>query len=82
MQLGLVGVDFLTESQRYYPGDSEAAHILGSVNIDNQGTAGIEESLDRDGVAALQTFGIARDRELTPVKLSIDARFSTQCTPN
>jgi cell division protein FtsI (penicillin-binding protein 3) len=74
MQLGLVGVDFLTESQRYYPGDSEAAHILGSVNIDNQGTAGIEESLDRDGVAALQTFGIARDRELTPVKLSIDAR--------
>jgi len=74
MQLGLVGVDFLTESQRYYPGDREAAHILGSVNIDNQGTAGIEKSLDRDGVAALQTFGIARDRELTPVKLSIDAR--------
>lgn len=74
MQLGLVGVDFLTESRRYYPGEREAAHILGSVNIDNQGTAGIEKSLDRDGVAVLQTFGIARGRELTPVKLSIDAR--------
>src|SRR5262249_32042478 len=39
MHLGIPGLDFLTESKRFYPGANESSHILGLVNIDNQGTA-------------------------------------------
>ena len=75
MQLGLPGLDFLTESQRFYPGGPEAAHVLGAVNIDNQGIAGIEKYLDQEeGVALLQAVGIARETALAPVRLSLDLR--------
>jgi cell division protein FtsI (penicillin-binding protein 3) len=74
MQLGIPGLDFLTESKRFYPGGPEASHILGAVNIDNQGIAGIEKAMDDDGVALLQQVGLARGRELAPVSLSIDLR--------
>ena len=74
MHLGIPGLDFLTESKRFYPGGPEAAHILGSVNIDNQGIAGIEKHMDDEDVALLQSLGLARGQELTPVDLSIDLR--------
>lgn len=74
MQLGLPGLDFLTESRRFYPGGPEAAQVMGAVNIDNQGIAGIEKYLDEDGVSLLQSIGIARETPLTPVRLSLDLR--------
>jgi cell division protein FtsI (penicillin-binding protein 3) len=74
MGLGIPGLDFVTESKRFYPGGSEAAHILGAVNIDNQGIAGIEKHMDDEGVALLQSIGLARGNELAPVQLSIDMR--------
>ena len=74
LQLGIPGLDFLTESQRFYPGANEASHIMGMVNIDNKGTAGIEARLDRDEVALLQDLGFARERTLEPVSLTIDMR--------
>ncbi|MGV3650120.1 MAG: peptidoglycan D,D-transpeptidase FtsI family protein [Devosia sp.] len=73
-QLGIPGLDFVTESKRFYPGGREASHILGAVNIDNQGIAGIEKNMDDRDVALLQELGLARDRALAPVSLSIDAR--------
>jgi len=74
MQLGIPGLDFVTESKRFYPGGSEASHILGAVNIDNQGIAGIEKAMDNDSIALLQSIGLARGNELAPVNLSIDLR--------
>ena len=74
MRLGIPGLDFLTESKRFYPGGSEASHILGAVNIDNQGIAGIERSMDKEDVALLQSIGLARGQALAPVNLSIDLR--------
>jgi cell division protein FtsI (penicillin-binding protein 3) len=74
IHLGIPGLDFLTESKRFYPGGPEASHILGSVNIDNQGIAGIEKYMDDEDVALLQSLGLARGQELTPVALSIDLR--------
>ena len=74
LRLGVPGLKFLTESQRFYPGRAEASHILGMVNIDNKGTAGIEARLDRDDLALLQDLGFARDQALEPVTLSIDMR--------
>ena len=74
MQLGIPGLDFVTESKRFYPGGNEASHILGAVNIDNQGIAGIEKAMDNDSIALLQSIGLARGNELAPVNLSIDLR--------
>lgn len=73
-QLGIPGLDFVTESKRFYPGGPESSHILGAVNIDNQGIAGIEKEMDVEDVALLQSLGLARGNELSPVNLSIDLR--------
>lgn len=72
--LGIPGLDFVTESKRFYPSGKEASHILGAVNIDNQGIAGIERHMDGEDVALLQSLGLARGNELAPVALSIDLR--------
>ncbi|MDB5527694.1 MAG: penicillin-binding protein 2 [Devosia sp.] len=74
MRLGIPGIEFLTESKRFYPGMNEASHILGSTNIDNQGIAGIEKHMDVEDVALLQDLGLARGNALAPVELSIDMR--------
>ncbi len=44
--LDLTGVVITTESERFYPNRSLAAHILGSVNIDGEGLEGLELSLE------------------------------------
>ena len=44
--LGLPGLSFRNELRRAYPGGDLAGHILGSVNVDNKGTAGIEKYID------------------------------------
>ncbi len=46
-ELGLPGLDFATEPHRVYPAGAEAAHILGHVDVDNRGLAGIETHIDR-----------------------------------
>lgn len=74
MRLGIPGIDFITESKRFYPGMNEAAHILGSTNVDNQGIAGIERHMDSESIALLQELGLARGNALTPVELSVDMR--------
>jgi len=74
MRLGIPGIDFITESKRFYPGMSEASHILGSTNIDNQGISGIEKHMDGENVALLQELGLARGNALAPVELSVDMR--------
>lgn len=72
--LGLPGIGFLSESQRFYPGGPTAGHIIGSVNVDNQGLAGIEKYIDGQWLADLQSLGFASDRPMKPVKLSVDLR--------
>ena len=44
--LGLPGFDFRRELRRAYPGGKLAGHVLGYVNIDNKGVAGIERYVD------------------------------------
>jgi cell division protein FtsI (penicillin-binding protein 3) len=73
-RLGIPGIGFITENRRFYPGGSTSSHILGSVNIDNQGIAGIEKYIDDSGLADLHSSGFATKHALAPVKLSIDLR--------
>src|ERR1700720_554160 len=71
---GLPGIGFLNENKRDYPNGPEVSHLLGHVNIDNQGIAGIEKWLDNQGLAALHLAGLATDRLQTPVQLAVDLR--------
>ena len=45
--LGLDGIEFQPESQRFYPRGSLAAQILGFTNIDGLGQLGIEQTYDK-----------------------------------
>lgn len=45
-QLGLEGVGFLSESQRFYPKRYLLGHILGFAGLDNEGLEGIELKYD------------------------------------
>ena len=72
--LGIPGIGFLEESRRFYPGGPTASHILGLVNVDNQGISGFEKFLDDHGLADLHAAGFARDEDVDPVPLSIDLR--------
>ncbi|PHP67597.1 cell division protein [Zhengella mangrovi] len=73
-QLGIPGIGFRAEKRRFYPGGPTAAHILGLVNIDNQGIAGMEKYIDSQGLADLRNAGLATADDLAPFKLSIDER--------
>src|SRR4051812_34698910 len=57
--LGIPGIGFLTENKRVYPNGAEVSHVIGLVNIDNQGIAGIEKWLDGRGLADLHMAGLA-----------------------
>ena len=72
--LGIPGIGFLSEKRRFYPGGPMASHILGLVNIDNQGIAGMEKYIDDHGLGDLHAAGFARGGDLEPVRLSIDVR--------
>ena len=73
-RLGIPGVGFLTENKRVYPNGAAVSQVIGLVNIDNQGIAGMEKWLDGQGLAALHMAGLATDRLQRPVQLSLDLR--------
>ena len=73
-RLGVPGVGFLTENKRIYPNGPEVSHLLGYVNVDNTGVAGIENWLDAQGLADLHRAGFASDRQQEPVVMSVDLR--------
>ncbi|MDS7597541.1 penicillin-binding protein 2 [Agrobacterium tumefaciens] len=74
LALGIPGIGFRPEKRRFYPGGPTAAHVVGHVNIDNRGVAGMERYVDSQGLADLTALGMTSDQPLEPVKLSIDLR--------
>ncbi len=46
-ELDLPGIEVFEESQRYYPHDLLASHVLGFAGIDNQGLEGLEKKYDQ-----------------------------------
>ena len=73
-RLGIPGIGFLREAKRSYPNGPTLSHVLGHVDIDNQGIAGLERYIDRRGLAELHRAGFATSRNQEPVQLSIDLR--------
>ncbi|WP_313608823.1 penicillin-binding protein 2 [Rhizobium sp.] len=74
LALGIPGIGFRPEKRRFYPGGATASHIVGHVNIDNLGLAGMERYIDQQGYADLRAVGMTSDTRLEPVRLSIDVR--------
>jgi len=74
MKLGIPAVGFRPEVKRFYPGGRTAAHILGYVDVDNRGVAGMEKYIDAQGLSELAATGLATRSELEPLHLSIDLR--------
>jgi len=46
-QLGIAGLQFVTEPKRYYPKSSVAAHVVGFTGLDPRGLEGIELEYDQ-----------------------------------
>lgn len=68
--LGLPGLAFRKELRRAYPAGALAGHVLGAVNVDNKGTAGIEKYIDEAiGVDAVNSATLSTQ---APVRLSLD----------
>lgn len=71
--LGIPGIGFRVETKRVYPMGRLAGHVLGYVDVDSKGIAGIEKFLDDQG--ALYTASLAEDSSRAmPAVLSIDIR--------
>lgn len=73
-RLGIPGIGFLKENRRIYPDGPIISHVMGGVNVDNQGIAGLEKWIDGRGLAELHLAGFATDRQQEPVTLAMDAR--------
>ena len=68
--LGLPGIAFRSELKRAYPLGALAGHLIGTVNIDNKGLAGVERTLDEMGrLEPVQ--GVGRTQK-APLRLSLD----------
>lgn len=74
LALGIPGIGFRPEKRRFYPGGPTASHVVGHVNVDNRGIAGMERYIDNQGLADLAAIGMTSNAKLEPVKLSIDLR--------
>jgi cell division protein FtsI (penicillin-binding protein 3) len=74
LELGIPGIGFKTETRRFYPKGNTASHLVGIVNIDNVGIAGIEKYIDDRGLKDLRAAGFGATASNEPVELSIDLR--------
>ena len=61
--LGIPGFHFRAAERRFYPQGRAAAHVLGSVDVDGRGIAGVEKSFDER---------LRSDH--APLRLSVDVR--------
>jgi cell division protein FtsI (penicillin-binding protein 3) len=73
--LGLPGVGFIPENKRVYPNGSVGAHVIGFVDKDNIGIAGMERYLDNQSLTDPHVAGFSIDpASLKPVRLSLDLK--------
>jgi cell division protein FtsI (penicillin-binding protein 3) len=60
-ELKLRGIGFVSETKRYYPKGNLAAHIIGFVNVDNNGLEGVEQKYDKHLVSRSEEAYVFRD---------------------
>jgi cell division protein FtsI (penicillin-binding protein 3) len=72
LAIGEPGFEFLETDHRFYPQGSLFAHVVGTVDIDNNGTSGIEKHID----------GTGRAKSDGPVRLSLDTYIQDSLRQN
>lgn len=72
--LGIAGFGFRNETRRIYPMGSLGSHVLGFVDVDSVGLAGIEKYLDDRGRLFAASLADPHKAAAAPVELSIDVR--------
>ena len=75
--LGIPGTGFIKENGRFYPGGGLASHVVGYVNVDNRGLAGIEKHIDsRIRIADIQRkkTGASAQTKMKEQQLALDTR--------
>lgn len=70
--LGIPGLTFKKEYRRVYPGGKLASHVLGYVNVDNVGMAGLEKYLDKNTNEHTASINVLE--EASTVQLTLDVR--------
>jgi cell division protein FtsI (penicillin-binding protein 3) len=74
-RLGLPGVGFYPENKRVYPNGPLGAHVIGFVDKDNVGIAGMEKYLDQQSLTDPHVPGFTVDPDLLkPERLSLDLK--------
>ena len=64
IQLGIPGLDIMRDERRIYPHGEMTSHIVGMVDIDNQGISGIEKSLDGQICTSTEDIRLSIDLNL------------------
>jgi len=72
--LGLPGLSYVNERRRVYPQGRLSSHVVGYVDLDTKGIAGIEKYLDDRGALYTASLGDTIERSTQPAQLSIDIR--------
>ena len=70
--LGLDGIAFRKESQRFYPNRELAAHLLGYVGVDNVGLGGLEATYDKT-VRGREGKLLRADRRAAPRRSAVSS---------
>ena len=65
--LGLPGINFEKEFKRVYPNGTMAGHVLGYVNADNEGVAGIEYHIDHGHLLDQEQVAVSVDMRVQHV---------------
>ena len=72
--LGIPGVSYINERRRVYPQGRLSGHVVGYVDLDTKGIAGIEKYLDDQGAIYTASLAEPTEHRTEPAQLSIDIR--------
>ena len=78
--LGIPGVGFVNERRRVYPMGRLAAHMVGYVDLDSRGIAGIEKYLDDQGALYTASLGEDSGQTASPAQIAADTRVQHALT--
>ena len=75
--LGIPGVGYVNERRRVYPQGRLASHVVGFVDVDTKGIAGLEKFLDGDGAIYTASLAEPGEHRSQPAQMSIDIRVQS-----
>ncbi len=74
-ELGQPGLGFIEEYRRVYPIGSTASHVVGLVDVDNRGIAGIEKFIDENPQLTMASPETPSGEETVTISLDIGVQY-------